>query len=84
MVRHIPKGMKRQWVQCLTCKRILYYDYTPFDLSSPIFDAPCGHSRGRLNEWAKCITADTALRIVLNKQHAETLKNKRVPKPQKH
>ncbi len=31
----------RSYVQCKTCRRVAYYDYVPYSLSTPIMVMPC-------------------------------------------
>lgn len=57
----IPKGKKRQWIEC-NHGNVYHYDYVPFSLSNPITTIDCGC---RLHKDTKCITADEAI-ISLN------------------
>ena len=51
-MKPVADGYERQWVRCKTCKRIAYYDYVPYSLSTPIHVMPCGHGATQRFEHA--------------------------------
>jgi hypothetical protein len=57
----LDPGKKRQWVRCNKCRRVAYFDYTPYSLSNPIMTLPCGCLiTGRFRDFVTYITADEA------------------------
>jgi hypothetical protein len=56
----VAKGYNRQWIRCIECGRIYYYDYVPYSCSTPIRFTDCGHSLGRENLGCAYITEKQA------------------------
>ena len=80
MMPQIPKLVgtyQRQWLKCRTCGRVMYYDYLPYSLSTPIMTTSCGHGIADRDLGCDNITADEALAILSDPEYRE----KHVVKP---
>lgn len=57
----VVAGMHRQWVRCIQCGNVAYYDYQPGSLANPLRSLPCGHGFCiRFDEAVDFITAAEA------------------------
>lgn len=65
----VAKGYRRRFVRCKRCRRVYYYDFIPYSLSSPMMVTNCGHSIGARDYGLKDIT-EADFRAAVAKERA--------------
>lgn len=60
-------GYKRKFLRCKRrgCKRVFYYDYVPYSLSTPVYVQPCGHNIGEREKIFAVDITEKEFRVAL-------------------